>query len=290
MKCSDFVPPILTQLARRLRSGANRSKITAKPYERRATYLTYDEASKHCATRGYEAADLVEVVFQKTVAFRDSLLTSPPPMTLSDSLALFALGLSSSSSEPITVLDFGGACGAHYFRMRALIQPHVRLRWHVIETSAMSRRAAQLQTDELSFSDSLAAAKRSLGQIDIAFSSGTLQCVPDPHQTLTDLLDCHASYLVLPRLGMSETSKAVITIHEARLSYNGHGPMPPGMEDGVTEYPFTFASRTSIEACIAKNYEIILTMADPSGVYPVNNEPLVGLGYIARAKACLQHA
>ncbi|MCX6982863.1 MAG: methyltransferase, TIGR04325 family [Verrucomicrobia bacterium] len=185
----------------------------------------------------------------------------------------------------MTVLDFGGACGAHYFRMRTLFPSHLRLRWHVVETPAMSRKAAPLHNQELAFFESIAEAQKSLGRIDIVLSSGTLQCVPDPHRSLMELLACRASYLVLPRLGLSETESDIITIHDARLSDNDPGPLPAGIADGMTRYPFTFPARSAIEAAVMKDYEIILKAHDSTEVFPVNHEPLVGFGYIGRKQA-----
>ena len=287
MKLRDFIPPILTLAAKNLRRSPRPEGCP--PASPRATFPTYNDALKECETFGYEAANLVQVVFHKTVAYRDALLKSPPQITPSDSLALFAVGLALRSTAPITVLDFGGACGAHYFRMRTLLRPDVRLRWHVIETPAMAKAAIPIHTEELSFSDSLHEVRKSLDHIDIVFSSGTLQCVPNPHEILKQLLDCRASYLVLPRLGLSETTADVITVHEARLSDNGPGPMPAGIQDGTTRYPFTFPARTAIETSMMNEYEIILSVADPSGVFAVNQEPLLGLGYVARAKAFREH-
>lgn len=283
MKRSDLVPPIVMRAAKRLlRPTPPASRLASVP--KRATFSTYEDAMKECGAHGYETDALVEVVFRKTVAFRDALRDFPLEMSASDTLALFALGLALRGTAPITVLDFGGACGAHYFRMRALFGPDVRLRWQVVETPAMARRAGALQTNELSFSDSLAEAGKSLGRIDIVYSSGTLQCVPNPHETLRQLISCRAPCLVLPRLGLSETAADVITVHEARLSDNGPGPLPVGMPDGTTRYPFTFPARHAIEASLMKDYEVILRVPDPSGVYPVNEEPLAGAGYVAQAK------
>jgi putative methyltransferase (TIGR04325 family) len=226
----------------------------------------------------------VEVVYRKTIAFRDSLANCPGQLTPSDTLAVFAIGLALPSSLQIKILDFGGACGAHYFRLRALLHEDIPLRYHVVETSAMAKKARPLQTDELSFFDSLHEAQNAMGHIDILYSSGTLQCVPDPHLALKQLLDCGASYLVLPRLGLSETSADVITVEDSRLSANGPGPMPADIPDGISRYPFTFPARKAIEAAIMNVYKIILRVADDSGVFPVNDEPLSGLGYVAQKK------
>ena len=57
--------------------------------------------------------------------------------------------------------------------------------------------------------------------------------------------------------------------------------MPPGLKDGITRYPYTFPPQAEIEAILTEQHAIILQAPDPSGVFPVNSESLVGVGYVA---------
>ena len=277
MTLRDFIPPIASSLKARFRSAY----LTRT---QRRTFGSYEEALKECTSFGYEASDLVEVVYQKTLAYRDALRSDAPPMTPSDALALFALGLLFQRSNCIRVLDFGGACGAHYFRMQSLFPSSLPLRWHVVETPAMVRRARSLQTDSLRFFDTLSEAKDSLGQIDIVYSSSALQCVPDPHPALTALIECAGTYLVLPRFGLNAAKTSLITLHETALSDNGPGKMPRGIRDGKTRYPMTFLSREAVESQINQDYEILVTVADTSCIIPIEGHKLLGLGYVGSRK------
>src|SRR5689334_22774276 len=83
---------------------------------------------------GYENSELVDVVFRKTLAY------NPPKEDWPD-----LVGAS-------TVLDFGGACGAHYKEAQHYT-PDVR--WAVVETPAMVRKASDIATDRLRFFTSI---------------------------------------------------------------------------------------------------------------------------------------
>lgn len=77
---------------------------------------------------GYENVELVETIYRKTVAFQ------------------------AEGNWPLenveSVLDFGGGAGIHY---KAARRQSPDVRWAVVETPAMVRRAKDLATDRLMF-------------------------------------------------------------------------------------------------------------------------------------------
>jgi putative methyltransferase (TIGR04325 family) len=83
-----------------------------------------------------------------------------------------------------TVLDFGGAFGVHY---KEACLHSKNLRWAVLETPAMVRKASEIETDQLRFFSSISDAASWLESIDLMHSSGALQYVPDPERTLGEL-------------------------------------------------------------------------------------------------------
>ena len=282
MKLKDFLPPIVANTAQRL----VRNSSSSVPEHRQQVFESYESAAAQCVGFGYEASDLVDIVCRKTKNYRDQLRTKrPAQLSGGDTLALIGIGLAHRcSQQTINVIDFGGACGAHYFLLKSILMDRVSLNWHVVETPAMARRAAELETDELRFFSSIDDAASALDRVDLAFSSGTLQCIPNPTEALKMLLQPRPEIVVLARLGLTQGSAEVVTIHEARLSHNGPGPLPPGCIDSITRYPFTFPAQSEIELTVSEKYQLLLTAPDPSGVFPVNNEPLVGIGYIGRIR------
>jgi hypothetical protein len=147
---------------------------------------------------GYEQSELVEVIFQKTKAYKPD--GDWPEMN----------GVSS-------VLDFGGGCGIHYKQANL---PNVR--WAVVETSAMVERAKELATDRLQFFSSIKDAADWLGPIDVMHSNGALQYAPDPEHKLKQLCELRAKKMLWYRLSLS-TDSIEREVQSSRLGDNGPG-------------------------------------------------------------------
>ena len=211
----DFVPPIAVTLARKVFSASAASRPAAQQ-----TYVTYEAALADCGGQGYEDSDLVEVVRHKTQAYRARGAQLVTPTNAHSLCALWA----SIQAPDIHVLDFGGACGAHYFLARAVLPRSYRLHWTVVETPAMASAAAVFATEELTFCSSLP-----VGQsFDLLHASGSLQCVRRPRECLAELLALRARYIFFSRLALTTAADDVIVVHESMLSAHGPGPMAPG--------------------------------------------------------------
>lgn len=276
----DLLPPIALAALRRWRQGQG---VT--------TFASYGDALQSCVDSGtesgYENSDLVRLIVAKTERYRADLATAGAPIQLGATAAYsLAALLTSGDRDPIQVIDFGGAAGAHYLLARALLPESRRLRWIVVETPAMVRQAEPaLSSDELAFSADLQAAVRELGRVDLLHTSGTLQCVANPYATLDSLLATGAHHILFNRLGWTAGPREVITTHASWLSDNGPGAMPAGFVDRRIRYPFVFPRQDLFQASLARHYEILLRFEDASGVFPVGREPLLGLGLLARRKA-----
>src|SRR5215510_16360103 len=108
MELKRYLPPVLTDFIRK------NQKITK--------YKSYEEALSYCANEGYNNEELCRMVAYKTLIHIESL--KKPPFTLNPTTVYLAFALnyfiSSTGKKSITVLDFGGACGAHYYEVRNL--------------------------------------------------------------------------------------------------------------------------------------------------------------------------
>lgn len=253
----------------------------------RTRFDSYADALAYCSAGAYENPDIVEVVLEKTRIYRDRLAAKSEPLSLQPQAAFGLCSLAAAGGPlPLRVLDFGGACGAHYFAARALLPASTRLDWIVVETPEMARRAGPALTGpELRFSCDLADAAASLGSIDLLYTSGTLQCVENPCEYLDRLLSLPARNYLFNRLGLTMGQADVFGTHESWLRDNGpKGPLPPGFEDKRVRNPYVFPRHALVIAAIARTCEIVATFEDPSGIFPIGNEPLVGLGLIARRR------
>lgn len=161
---------------------------------------------------GYEHPELVDVVFQKTKAYRAD---KPWPAVAGAS----------------TVLDFGGGCGIHYKQANS---PTVR--WAVVELPATVKRAQELATDRLQFFTDISEAQRWLGDVDAIHSNGALQYADDPARVLKQLCAVKAKSMLWMRLRLSEETTER-EMQSSRLRDNGPGKMR--VEDKTVRYEMT---------------------------------------------------
>jgi putative methyltransferase (TIGR04325 family) len=273
MRLSDFIPPVVTSLARRVRGSSSPEEVI---------YPSYAAALRACGSAGYQEDAIVRVVFEKTVAYRDALANAPA-ISISSTEAYGMLSLAyrwartADTEQKLHVVDFGGACGAHYFAFRKLLGNKVRLRWHVVETPAMQAMGRRLENEELRFFDNLDTAASEVGQTDLLYTSGAIQCVDDPYQVLRRMRYSQPRLMLFNRLALTLKDDDLVTVHKSMLSWNGIGALPAGFADREVRYPYTFLSRRRFEESL-DGYRVAIEFDDQSGVHPVGTEPVVGFG------------
>jgi len=162
---------------------------------------------------GYEDAELVNVIFKKTLAY------DPPREEWPDVL------------RATTVLDFGGACGAHY---KEALHHVPDVRWAVVETPAMVGKASEIATDRLRFFTTVAQASAWLGPVDLMHSSGALQFAPEPETLLTELCGLGAKRMHWRRLVLSR-DQVIREMQSSFLTDNGPGGIK-GVQEKRVEY------------------------------------------------------
>ena len=149
---------------------------------------------------GYENPELVETIFLKTINYQPSGHAWP-----------LVAGVK-------TVLDFGGGAGLHY-RLACRQSPDIR--WAVVETPAMVRRAKELASDRLMFFERIEEAADWLGGVDLVHSNGAIQYVPDPLDTVRALCSVQPAMLVWHRVPISDEIRR--EVQTSYLSDNGPG-------------------------------------------------------------------
>jgi len=251
----------------------------------RKQYETYNDALNECTTGADEQREICEIVLKKTKRFASQLDKKIIPVWETSSYSLIALLnpiIENLENKTVHVMDFGGACGAHYFHIRALMDNRIKLNWHVVETPVMVSIAKELETKELKFTSDLADAVNNLGRIDLLHTSGTLQCVDNPYNYLEELLKSKAKYILFNRLALNEIDRDVITIHPTKLSWHGIGELPEEYTDRWMKYPFTFLSEKTFINQLLKKYIIIAKFADKTGLIDIAGERITGYGLLCR--------
>jgi len=263
-------------MLRRLRTAAFGTPAPLKTGTK--VFASHAEALALCG--GYEESDLLDVIAAKTQIFRDRAEQHAAVVSESDLHSLLALTTSAMATEAtsVRVLDFGGACGAHYYNLRRLMPRH-ELRWAIVETPGMAERANGLAAGNSwpSAFSSVADATRALGgSVDLVHASGALQCTPDPQAALATLLEVRAPVLLLTRGAVTRGDRDVVAILESSLAANGPGPLPPHFQDRPLSFPFVFVSRERLLARLHAAYRRIVLLPDHTGHFPIDQEPVEG--------------
>jgi len=230
-------------------------------------FASYADAAAACTAIGYDDERVANVVLLKTRLYCELLLSDNYPK-LNANQARQLLGLSLSiKDDHLSVLDFGGACGVHYYLAKHVLGDRVRFDWNIVETPSMTRTAKAFESEELHFFDSLGAAIDDEHRYDLVFISGSLQYIPSPRETLKRLIDCNAPNMFLTRIALSTTDDDYISIHESRLPKHGRGGPLLGIPDGKTQCPVVMASKKKVEELLSEKYQIVMGLTESANVY-----------------------
>ena len=262
----DCIPPILLKfLKKKLRTSAS--------------YYSYEDAMKFAD--GYEDEVLTRVVVAKGKRFADEITTTKMLDTMS--LRIFVGLVTSIGTKKITVIDFGGAAGTHYFIAKLMLAEDVELDWRVIETSAMVAEAKRqgLETDELHFFDNLDTASKK-GDIDLVFASGSVQYTPKPYDCLEKLASVNANFLMITRTPI--TDSPCVILQRSRLSANGVGEIPKelGIIDKTLSYPATMMDRKKFESILLSFGKIALKLVEDKAAYVSDKGSFDMWGYVVK--------
>ena len=261
--------------------SSSRSRPTASP-----VFRTFEEAALCCNGSVYGSGLIESVVLRKTEVRRRGL-AQPGALTADEatcqSLLPVCLAIN-GGQRSLSVIDFGGACGAHYFVVRAVLDKSIALRWHVVENPAMAERAQELANDELRFGSSLSEAISSFDQVDLIYTSGALQYLPDPYACLKTLAGCRSEYLAIARVPVTNRQQEFITVDETRLSAHGPGAMPDGFADAVIRVPLTIPAEEKLRGVIVESHEVLVWLNDNSEVQSMNGVSVSRLMMLARLR------
>ncbi|MBK7964356.1 MAG: hypothetical protein IPK10_02925 [Bacteroidetes bacterium] len=187
MNIKDFLPPLFIELAKKARGLDNSKK-----------YANYELAIKNCENDAYQNIELCNMIADKTVNHIATLGDKPFFVNPTNVFLLAAINqyLNQNETKEINILDFGGACGAHYFEVRQLIPQEISMHWYVVETAQMVKSAMErnLNNAELTF---VRAIDEISVKVDFIHSSSALQYVDAPYVFTELLLRVDAKWIFL---------------------------------------------------------------------------------------------
>jgi len=275
MILKEFIPPILNRWLKRVLK-----------FENNKEYKNYSQAIEACTSDAYLNVELCNMIADKTVIHAQKLNERPYVLNPANVFLLSAINqyIIDFSTINLTILDFGGACGAHYFDIKRFISKAVSLKWIVVETEQMVRSAneKELGDNELIFVSSVNEIKT---DIDLIHSSCTLNYVPDPYTIINELIRVNAKWVLFNRMMFNENDRDFVTVQKSFLSSNGPGNLPAEYHDKILSYPHTTLSFQRFNSSFINNgYDLDWIFDELSGSYQIKNEKIIGKGMLYKRK------
>lgn len=272
MNFKDFIPPVILKARNKILRTEKDNGIIEEIYD------SYQSAQTKCVTRDYQNVELCDMIADKTIIFRDSLIQQPNTLNAINIFLLAAINniRIKDSMKSMTILDFGGACGIHFFEIRKFLPEIFHLKWIVVETPQMvlSAKSKKIETKELTFVDSL----NNLPTIDFIYSSGALQYTSKPYKFLENLLKIGVNSILFNRMTFNENDRDLITIQKSSLSNNGPGPMPKQYTDKIMSYPHTTLSFIKFNSIVLKTHKLTWVFNEAVASHKIGNEPIIDRG------------
>lgn len=267
----DLMPPGLLRLTRSFRTPP------ADPYGYSGDYATFTAALSDCKTRGYSDAGIIARVSEQTreLKQRRNGGTSAGAELLDgrvlQNLAAALFAISNVTHRPLSVLDFGGGLGIHYFQMSPFLPGGATLSWLVCETAEMAEEGnRRFATGGLRFISSIDEAQ---GPFDLVISSGAIQCVPAP----ADMLARHAALsdrLLFNRLPLIASERDRLTIHN----------VDPAIYAASIPIWF-FSERRWFAQLDGLGFDVAMRWTVPQDVLTLDGEQVILQGLVARRRA-----
>ena len=271
MKIKLLVPPIIVLLIRRI-LGLDGFK----------EYSDFSTALRSCSVDGYQNKELCNMIADKTVNYISCLKNKPHLVNPKSTLLLSAIlkYMSLANKNTFNILDFGGACGVHYYEIRDLLPKDIKLKWYIVETEQMVKSALdrELNNEELSFVSSV---KEIQTRIDFIHSSGTLQCCKDPYEIINLFLELDANWIFFNRMIFNEIDRELVVVQKSLLASNGPGKIPKGYRNKIVSYPNTIMSFKKFNSKFTDlKYILEWIFEEQSGSYKIKNNKFLGKGLL----------
>ncbi|WP_409602001.1 methyltransferase, TIGR04325 family [Brevundimonas sp.] len=247
---------------------------------REPVYADY-KAAAAARKADYHDPDLAAVVLEKTRRIRaiDPWMGVGEHQAVATLLAVTtAVTATKAVGRPLRVLDFGGAFGTAYHMVRHALPGDYQ--WAVVETPTFARLGVTEDHPGLRLFDSIDDAVAWLGDVDLLYSSGAIQYLPDPLGTLDRLLEVRPACTAWLRTAFS-TESEVVVLQSSRLADNGPGPLPAQFKDAEVHYPRTYLPLAAFLQRFQPRYRLIIEYGDGTPTLTVGGQNLVvGQNYL----------
>lgn len=235
-------------------------------------YPSWELALQKCGEMGYAADNILQKTLESTLKVkngeavfeRDSFLFDRVIYSFPVLACLFKVA--TECGNTLSVVDFGGALGSHYFQYRNILQPVVIRKWVVVEqekhVDAGNRFVAE---GPLSFAQKL----EDVSDARLLLSSSTLQYVDKPYEYARRFAESGIEFILIDRLAVNAERRDRLTIET----------VPPQIYEA--RYPSWFLHEEKVLEVFKENYELMLDFESP---IDKANVPSVYKGYLFKRK------
>lgn len=265
MNIIDLIPPFILKVLKNIPSSK--------------TFATYDDALKKTGN-GYGNKILIEAIIDKNINYGSSKHIELNKENL-ELVSAISLALEDNS---ISVVDFGGGCGHHYYTAKKIIKNGNRLDWYVIETPELIEAVKNNSlNDSIKFFSKINIQKK----INLVYANGSIQYTKSPLATLNSLITLKPKYILISRTPLTYSQEPIITIQKSRLSANGPGKLTKIIKDTYIYYPITYSSKKLFEDMLTLEYEIIGISNKTNYTFKVNKHYIETMSYLCKRKSNL---
>jgi putative methyltransferase (TIGR04325 family) len=250
----EIIPPILIKAYR---------IISNNKYGYFGNYSSWEDALKD--SDGYDSDLILEKVRDsllkvkegKAVYERDSVLFDK--IHYSWPVLAGLLRIASANKNKLSVLDFGGSLGSHYYQYKQFLLDLDELRWSIVEQEKFVLCGQQLfENEQLKFYSDI---ENCLNheKPDVILLSSVIQYLQYPYGLLEYLLDCNIKHMLFDRTPFIKGCDDRLTVQR----------VPPQIYDA--SYPAWFLNKSKFLDYFKSKYALIAEFDAPDIVNITSN-------------------
>jgi len=236
-------------------------------------YSSWEKALKD--SDGYDSEVVINKIKEsmlkikegKAVYARDSFILDKKEYSFP--ILAILLNIVRLKKNKLSVLDFGGALGSHYFQYHEFFGDLDDLKWNIVEQPKLVECGKEFfENNQLKFYFDIDTCLEN-EQPDVIFLSGVIQCLDKPDVFIENILKYNFPYILVDRLGLIEGTKDLLTVQK----------VPPEIYE--SSYPSWFFNESKFLNYFQSKYDLI---SDFDGSDKCNIQSSRFKGYIFQLK------
>jgi len=220
---------------------------SVKKYGFLGDYKRFEDVQKLCD--GYSAPNILDITLKSTLKVksgeavfeRDSYIFDEVQYSYPLLACLFKIAIECNNT--LSLVDFGGSLGSHYFQNRNFLSPIGIKQWTVVE------QPHYVETGNRVIADGILAFSPTIDDVvgaDVLLSSSTLQYLEEPYKWVSKFIEKGYKYILFDRIQLNDKNKDRLTLQI----------VPPEIYDA--RYPSWFLNEEKLLSLFDGKYDKIL--------------------------------